>query len=336
MFLRLLNIFLMNIFCTTAYFSVGPTFLNWSIHYLSGQERFYHDDSSSWIELTTNPVSSAEGVVNAHGHLKNHPAGAKNIDRVIKKLLSLDTRDLLSFCAFSINLAELISLPEEEVRNKVYKDYINGLSLCNKSNIPLIYIHTDAAALPQLWNVRTLTNSTEENVRKKFYSLYFNETDEDRKLPIWDLRELRALNIRPYDDSYLINPRFEYSHLWVNAQDLWTITEDVLEDCFDYLNLKINSQKFKQWIPIAHKWQKQMNHNMKFSREVDHIIDYAISGHSYNISHLTFDQEIIIQHLLIYKHNLNIKNWNLSKFPDNTRELHHLLEPNTHVVEKIY
>ena len=40
-------------------------------------------------------------------------------------------------------------------------------------------------------------------------------------------------------------------------------------------------------------------------------------------------QEAFIQHELIYKHNLNLKTWQLEKFT-NTQQLHNLLETNTH------
>ena len=40
-------------------------------------------------------------------------------------------------------------------------------------------------------------------------------------------------------------------------------------------------------------------------------------------------QEAAIQRELLYKHNLNLKIWQLEKFK-NTKQLHNLLEPNIH------
>ena len=47
-------------------------------------------------------------------------------------------------------------------------------------------------------------------------------------------------------------------------------------------------------------------------------------------------QEAIVQHILIYKYNLNLKNWQLKKFPDNTQDLHKLLETNIHPTKILY
>ena len=48
-------------------------------------------------------------------------------------------------------------------------------------------------------------------------------------------------------------------------------------------------------------------------------------------------RESTIQHVLIYKHGLTLKSWGLEKFPNNTQDLHLLLEPNIyHEVEDIY
>jgi len=45
----------------------------------------------------------------------------------------------------------------------------------------------------------------------------------------------------------------------------------------------------------------------------------------------------MMQHALIYKHGLTLKGWGLENFPDDTKDLHQLLEPNVyHDVEDLY
>jgi hypothetical protein len=58
----------------------------------------------------------------------------------------------------------------------------------------------------------------------------------------------------------------------------------------------------------------------------------------YDISDYNFEfyQEAIIQHIMIYKYGMNFKLWQLEKFPDNTQDLHKLLEPNIHKVDNLY
>ena len=70
---------------------------------------------------------------------------------------------------------------------------------------------------------------------------------------------------------------------------------------------------------------------MLFVAYFDKIINYIIEGYELNLDKFNLDlvQEAAIQHELIYKHNLNLKTWQLTKFT-NTRQLHNLLEPNIH------
>ena len=58
-----------NKFCLFSNDSVGCTFIDWSIYWLSGQVDFYCRDH--WIQLVKNPLTQN----NAHKHLKNHPSG---------------------------------------------------------------------------------------------------------------------------------------------------------------------------------------------------------------------------------------------------------------------
>jgi len=82
-------------------------------------------------------------------------------------------------------------------------------------------------------------------------------------------------------------------------------------------------------------WQKKQLDLLDFCYNQPHIVDAIVNNLYYEID-LTFDQEIIIQHCLIYQHGLNLKTWQLEKFPNNTQDLHKLLEPNIHSVENIY
>jgi hypothetical protein len=55
-----------------------------------------------------------------------------------------------------------------------------------------------------------------------------------------------------------------------------------------------------------------------------------------NRFNLDIVQEAAIQHILLYKHSLSIKTWQLEKF-NNTKQINALLEPNTyHEVKDIY
>ena len=62
------------IFATTSPKSVGCTFVDWSVHYLSGKNTFFSVRHNQWLPLIENPLTTD----NAHHHKKNHPSGLKN------------------------------------------------------------------------------------------------------------------------------------------------------------------------------------------------------------------------------------------------------------------
>jgi hypothetical protein len=50
--------------------SVGGTFIDWSVQFLSGQNKFYQAGVDQWIDLVSNPLEQ----INAHKHKKIIPA----------------------------------------------------------------------------------------------------------------------------------------------------------------------------------------------------------------------------------------------------------------------
>lgn len=71
-----------------------------------------------------------------------------------------------------------------------------------------------------------------------------------------------------------------------------------------------------------------------FSRNFDNIIDAIVNNRFMSLSRYRLDliKEALIQSALITKYNLNLMCYGLDKFPDNTQDLHSLLEPNTHII----
>ena len=59
------------------------------------------------------------------------------------------------------------------------------------------------------------------------------------------------------------------------------------------------------------------------------IIESILKNNYIDLTKFNLDivQEATIQHELLYKHNLNLKTWQLEKFMD-SKQLHSLLEPN--------
>lgn len=345
------------IFCITSINSVGCTFLDWSIHFLSGATQFYNVVDGT-IQLTENPVLE----LNAHGHKKNHPDGFDDVKSTVE-ILKKSSADLSSFYCVSLQAIRIASkigiknnfLTDEDL-NKIneyrYYDYSNILNFCSKEGIPVIIVDLPSQ-VPHFNKIRQSDSLFFQRYRPtkeidhytNFCKVFFNENFElwTKKLQLtelWDLREFLSLNIRPYENvdiSKIID--LSFSHFYIDARDLWSNGVTVIAEVCKHLNIKIDSKRLEQWIPIYYKWSQMIANQNRFSWDLDYICKAIINNYDHNLSkyNLSLLDEAIIQHCLIYKHGLTIKGWKLTKFPDNTKVLHNLLEKNIfHQVEDIY
>jgi hypothetical protein len=233
------------------------------------------------------------------------------------------------------------------VRSQIFQyisqDFDQVFEFCNLRNAKLIYIgnhpniqlyHLEPRALEGETIDHQPYNSVRE-LKQHRQELFFKDSIDswtDLGLTdIWDQREQQALDSRPfyYQELYLKN--MTYPHLWINCQELWYRGEQAVQKMLNYLSLEMVSERLAAWRPIYAKWQTKQLNLLSFCYNYQHIVDSIVNNWYYEID-LTFDQEVVIQHCLIYQHNLNLKTWKLSKFPNNTQDLHKLLEPNTHPV----
>lgn len=342
-----------NVFCVTSYNSVGCTFIDWSVYFLSNQFQHYNVNSNRWLPVSSNPLTE----LNAHGHDKNHPQGYDTTKSFIEHIETLTSDRLHSIYPWALTpgaAAAYLNLPPESISNAdTFKritqfrkdDYHELLNLCGAKQIKTVFVQSDPGSILYFQKRRVLayllldyttTSTTEQQLNNEFQTVFFNKSLTDWQdnglIEIWDVRERLALDTRPFDQN-LINfvPDLQHPYLWINSFDLWTRTPDVLEKIMKFLELPIDHEKFNQWLPICSKWQKIQLDILEFCFNQEHIVNAIINNWYYEID-LTFDQEVIVQHCLIYQHGLNLKTWQLEKFPKNTKDLHKLLEPNIHPI----
>jgi len=341
----------MSTYCITSQRSVGCTFFDWTIHFLSGQEQFYRINSCQWIPLTTDPVLT----VNAHGHPKNHPSGFADTRDYINKVLAKSQDYLYSMYPFILSpyrsavdlgiAIDKIGDPKNQQLIEQYQqnDFDQVFAFCNQLNVKLIYIGDDSSM--QLYyaasrsNGLSITNGkpheTLQCQKDEFQQVFFNDSvDTWNKLKLtntWDQRERQALDSRPFKYQDMKFNGMQHPHLWINCHELWHNGEQVALKMLEFLELTVLPERLAAWKSIYAKWQKKQLHILKFNYNYQHIVDSIVNNWYYEID-LTFEQEVIIQHCLIYQHNLNLKTWELEKFPNNTQDLYKLLEPNIHPV----
>jgi len=340
----------MSVYCIASLQSVGCTFFDWTIHFLSGQEKFYNIRDRQWTPLVSDPVKE----FNAHGHLKNHPAGFTNTQKFINQALAEPQDRLYSMypipeqvfdAATNLNIpVDQIGIPENWslIDQYLKNDFDQLFSFCHQNNIKFIYV--DDHPSMQLYYLYTrskghkMTTGELVSAREKkeeYQQVFFKNSikvwNQIGLTDIWDQREQQALDSRPFHRRDAKFSGFSYPHLWINCQDLWHNGEQSALNMLQYLELDLLPEKLDAWRPIYAKWQKQQLQLVEFNFNYQHIVNSIINNWYYEID-LTFEQEVVIQHCLIYQHNLNLKTWQLTKFPNNTQDLHKLLEPNIHIL----
>jgi len=180
--------------------------------------------------------------------------------------------------------------------------------------------------------------SQQELLDEKNSTYFQSSIDTWNKLQlnnIWDQRERDALNIRPFKTNKF-ECNFARPVCRINSLELWGFGPQVIAKVMNFLQLDINTQRFEQWHSVYRKWQSLQFKILDFVINLDYIVEAIINNWYYKLPDLTYQQEVILQHCLIYQHGLNLKTWQLEKFPNNTQQLHELLEINTHPIEKIY
>lgn len=332
---------------------LGCTFIDWSIHFLSGQTRFFNISSNQWIELTSNPLDQN----NAHNHKKNHPAGYTETNETLDQFDHQNTGvftvypQLLRFdqTAKKLNLILDKNNSNPDINNQILeyqqKDYADLFKLCAQRNTKIIYV--DSSPEIDLYHTNFRRRGTflfdnnqsgcQSELATEFEEYFFNEAIAaySNLTDVWDIRERRALNVRPFHRSR-VPLDFSLSHLWIDSRSFWTLGEQYMHKILAHVGLQIDPDRLHLWKSIYAKWQNTQFNHLDFCHVLPHMIESIVNGWDYELVDLTFEQEIVIQHCLIYQHNLNLKTWQLVKFPNNTKNLHLLLEPNIHQVESIY
>jgi hypothetical protein len=336
--------------CVTSMYNVGCTFVDWSILYLSGQTHYYHANTNEVLELPASPLTG----VNAHLYRKNHPHGLPRCQETVAILQqqSLPVTTFYPGPPVLANIQQMLGYTDSDLHDnhnlknifdRQYQEYQSMIDWFFEKNLGLVYIAMDPdfavfTTIPRgqerlSWSgaIVSTPNETLTELHDVFYrkdnALWQNLGLTD----VWDQRERWALEMRPLEISHPANTAgLVAPHCWINCKDLWYRGDTVIPKILEFLELDINVDRLSSWVPIYHAWRKLADKNIEFVVNLDHIIKSIVMGWYYQLPDLTLYQEAVIQHCLIYQHNLNLKTWGLVKFPNNTQALHDLLEANIH------
>lgn len=305
--------------------SAGGTFLTWTIYYLSGRDNYYSARSNAVIDLPTNPLTDK----NAHGFVVNQPNNINEFKKFLPMLVHKDE------CIYM----HQIRTDSEFAINELCNNTSEIIVLSTTSELKLCYFGQHRAEKIPAWSSNGFLTDPDE-IYEDQIKYFFNESGKickDQGLnKIWDKREFIALNYDPYKVDSIMNyirPELHYHH--IHALDLWLNFDQSVQHLFDYLNLKIDNNRYQNWVLIYNQWKHNHSNRLNFAWYFKTIVNSILNGNNMDLNrfNLNIYQEAAIQRELIYNHNLNFKTWELTKFV-NTKQLHDLLEPNIHDLSK--
>lgn len=318
-------------------YTVGGTFLSWSLQWLSGQDMYFYSKQNTYIKITDNPLTNK----NSHNFRPNQARTLSDVEKLLSILPTHSTQHIY-FHLLSIKgrySNENVRLDTNEAINLAVKncDHVVTLKLneeyalyhCSLSRRETLETDFDTGEL--------LEDLTDTDAIDAFIDFFFKDSlaiwQSQNLIDIWDRREFIALNFRPLATENFISSvhLFDFDHYDLPAHECWITLDSHIENVLRYCNVQIDYSKFDHWLSVYNQWKQLHQDRIKFCQSFNTIINSILSDQPMDLAEFNLDivREAAIQHALIYNHNLNLKTWRLEKFT-NTRQLHNLLEPNIH------
>lgn len=311
----------------TSYGQLGCTFLNWSVHYLSGDTRTWYEEEKSWIRVIENPLTNND----SHGFKKNHPVTITDWKKIIDIFSSYDRNNNFSFYGSTL-VPHHVSPSVGTDKKRTMENYHEAISYSLDKKIKLIYLGTEYSAY-NLVDRSQFSMSWDKAVRNKIYMKNIKEffetvpNIESLTGTIGKARDFLSLsmgNIKaPLDQEIIKDHSSHKNFLFVNCHELLTNEKECLKGLFNFLNLKIDSSRMDNWIGVHSKWKKNLVPLLNFYKDLPTILSSIINGVSHPLEQYRLDifTEAVIQYELMKKHNDRLLISQLDQFPDDTKKL---------------
>jgi hypothetical protein len=324
----------------------GGHFINWSMYYLSGQLQH-------WDGQAICPVLDLSNIVqekNAHQHRAVRANGLAGCLEVIKKSQHIEIPVINVYVtALSVSKAmkqiynvDAVSITAEQHRvcnDAIIQDTKEMIEFLQNNHRLSFVKYDNRDLLNTIYNDRCPCDINDQELQgidaklDLWQKQFYQGTDTRFGTEIWDRRELLSLiiKIEPLTCfDHLIDYRLP--NLVYTTDDIWNNLPDVMTELLEYYQLPMDHSRWPSWQQAYWSWREK--HDNHFSRCFDQIIEAIVNNHYMSLTRfkLDFYKELLIQHALITRHNLNLKTWQLNHFPNNTQQLHQLLEPNIHTL----
>jgi hypothetical protein len=316
----------------------GGTFLAWTMHFLAGHRRYYSTKKQQWIDLPDNPLTE----INAHGFKPNKP---DNFEELCQCLDQLPACEATQF--HTVYFHHFSEYPYNSKFSETTKGFEKILPLTHKlvvltnQSSNLLYEKSYRTRVKNMKSLKDpkILHAGDKAQFDDFVKFFFNDSlevwNQLNLRDIWDTREFLALNYRHHTFSMESLIDLSVPHYSLDCIEWFTTADGFIQDLCNYLEINPAPERLATWKQIYESWRKKHYQRLNFLWSFHKIVNYIVNGNYMDLARFDLDiyQEAIIQHDLIYKHNLNLKTFNLERF-NNTQQLHNLLEPNTHDLSK--
>ena len=300
----------------------GGSFLDWTIHYLSGNQ-------INWVLETELKNRSAvtqpqEQIIidnpmvqsTAHGHLRTHP-NTNSLPTVIDYFKSKS-----NFTPHSFYYADEMKEDQTEtMHNQIIKTYPEILFITYQFKD----IDIDAIFWLQYEKMASWAHRYND-------AMVADTGTKISDYKLWDQREMLSMHYPDCIRGQTVNEKIvDHSNNFpLNFCDFFVDLPKQIDKIFEFLNLKIDMFRYNQWLAVYKKWQQLSG--VEFYNDLNLIIDNVLNNKNMDLSkyNMTFAKEVVISSKLLFEHNLSLKSFGLDTIRTNTQSWHDILEKNVY------
>ena len=286
----------------------GQSFLDWSLYYLTGRDKFWNM-KFGWQDLLTDPTTGR----NAHLHLKNHPKGSYDLLKFLDKAKELDSDQLITVHPFSSHETGL-------------GEFTAVIQTCLEKDVRLIMMR-QTKPYPYFASERNeITDEEElETLRQRI-----GYAKANRKT-IRDQMSFRLINNSNdfIDNVNYFHTRFDSKLDYVMTDQQWANdTEKVMFEVIDRLKLNIRKDRLESWRVIRNKWRQNYGRLIDwYEKDLAKVVDAILQGKDLDLDPygITLAKEIVIMAHLLNNHKRRL--WLPDdNFPKNAKILNGFLK----------
>lgn len=303
----------------------GGTFLDWSLHYLSGQSEnlvikcgtFKRGEiRTKFIQsITDNPLVRST----AHLHNKSHP-NTDSLNEVIKQY---------SKVPYPLNTFYYIDSMTRTQTQTYHNSIVNQYPDVKFITYKFKPHHVDWIFCLQYEKVLIMKR---QFTREMFIQQINANIKETNQMSVGELRELLSLYYPFCIKGQILNEELVAAdnNYLLDFDRVCTSMPTVMDEIFEFLKLPISQSRYDQWNKIYSQWLEK--NSFKFFLDLAFIVECIVQGKYLDLSEysMSFAKEVVLASKLLYDHNLSLKFEGIQDLSSNTMQWNRILEPNVY------